>query len=386
MNKQITEPIGDETEQLRTEVARLNKVVQALMDRAERGSSVQGSEFGLFQTAVMLEDQVRARTRALEAALRDNETINRDLQAAQARMAQEIHDRRAAQEALEREKEEQRQLILKLEEAHNQLLQSEKLASIGQLAAGVAHEINNPIGFVNSNLATLRGYVDDLMRLIDSYERAEPLLPAGAAEVAELLALKATLDLAFLREDIGPLLEESAEGATRVRRIVQDLRDFSRVGDTEWQAADLHEGIDSTLNVAANEIKYRAEVVRDYGDLPPVECVPAQLNQVFLNLLVNAAQAMTERGTIHIRTGCDAEAVWIAFADNGAGIPAEIRSRIFDPFFTTKPGGKGTGLGLSLSYGIVQKHGGRIELDSTLGQGTTFTIHLPIRRPEPHDD
>ncbi len=375
-------PAGEEA-RLRAEIARLNKVVQALMNRAERSTSVQGSDFSLFQAAVMLEDQVRARTRELEAALRDNEKITRALQSARAQMEREIDERRQTQEALEREQQEQRVLIRKLEEAHNQLLQSEKLAAIGQLAAGVAHEINNPIGFVNSNLATLRRYVDDLLRVIAAFEAAEPALADGAAR-ARLAALKEAVDLAFLREDIGALIAESIDGTSRVRRIVQDLRDFARTGDIDWQLADLHECIESTLNVAANEIRYKAEVVRAYGELPPVECVAAQLNQVFLNLLVNAAQAIEGRGTITIRSGRDGDEAWLAFADDGPGIPAEILPRIFDPFFTTKPVGTGTGLGLSVSYGIVQKHGGRIEVSSAPGQGATFTIRLPLRRsPSP---
>ncbi|NIC08079.1 histidine kinase [Halomonas sp. DX6] len=348
------------------------------MDRAERSTSVRSSDFSLFQTAVMLEDQVRTRTRELEAALRENEQINRALQTVQEEMAREIRERRQAQEALEREKEEQRALIRKLEEAHNQLLQSEKLASIGQLAAGVAHEINNPIGFVNSNLNTLRQYAEDLLRLLDAYEAAESSLGAEAAE--KIAKLKAALELDYLREDIGTLIAESIDGTARVRRIVQDLRDFSRTEATDWQFADLHQGLESTLNVAANEIKYKAEVVREYGQLPAVECLPAQLNQVFLNLLVNAAQAIEERGTITVRTGCEGDQVWLAFADDGGGIPDELQSRIFDPFFTTKPVGQGTGLGLSLSYGIVQKHGGRIDVVSRPGEGTTFTLWLPVRR------
>ncbi|MCE9662697.1 histidine kinase [Halomonas sp. M5N1S17] len=379
LRQQVSRAAGPQSVPLRQiEVERLHIMVQALMDRAERNTSVRGSDFSLFQTAVMLEDQVRARTRELEVALSENEQINRALQLAQEGMAREIHERREALEALEREKEEQQVLIRKLEEAHNQLLQSEKLASIGQLAAGIAHEINNPIGFVNSNLNTLRQYIDDLLRLIDAYETLEPTLTDEVA--GQLAALKTELDLDYLREDVGSLLAESIDGTARVRRIVQDLRDFSRTGATDWQFADLHQGLESTLNVAANEIKYKATVVREYGQLPAVECVPAQLNQVFLNLLVNAAQAIQERGTITVRTGCEDDQVWLAFVDDGRGIPAELQSRIFDPFFTTKPVGEGTGLGLSLSYGIVQKHGGRIEVDSRPGAGTTFTIRLPARR------
>jgi two-component system NtrC family sensor kinase len=343
---------------LQAEVTRLQKVVNALMRRAEREASAKNSHFGLFQNAVRLENQVQRRTAELQAALRDNERINRDLT---------------------REREEQRTLIKKLEEAHNQLLQSEKLASIGQLAAGVAHEVNNPIGFVNSNLGTLQGYATDLLNLLQRYEALEPeLSPASRERVA---TAKAQIDLAYVRDDMLALIAESIEGTGRVRRIVQDLRDFSRPSNAQWQLADVHQGLESTLNVVANEIKYKADVVRDYGALPAIECLPQQLNQVFLNLLVNAAQAIPERGTITLRTRVDGEHVLISIQDNGCGIPPDIRERIFDPFFTTKPVGKGTGLGLSVTYGIVEKHRGGIELDSLPGQGTTFTVRLPQRQP-----
>ncbi len=343
---------------LRAEVTRLHKVVNALMHRAEREASTKNSHFGLFQNAVTLENQVQRRTAELQAALHDNERINRDLT---------------------REREEQRVLIKKLEEAHNQLLQSEKLASIGQLAAGVAHEVNNPIGFVNSNLGTLKDYTADLLNLLQLYEALEPELSPASRE--RLAAAKAQADLAFVRDDMVTLIAESIEGTGRVRRIVQDLRDFSRPGDAQWQMVDVHQGLESTLNVVANEIKYKADVVRDYGTLPAIECLPQQLNQVFLNLLVNAAQAIALRGTITVRTRTEGDHVTISVQDSGSGIPADIRERIFDPFFTTKPVGKGTGLGLSVTYGIVEKHGGRIELDSACGLGTTFTVRLPTRQP-----
>ena len=363
---------------LRNEIVRLNKVVNALMDRAER--STQRSDFGMFQTAVMLEDQVRQRTAELEAAVRENEKINRALLYAKEQMAFEIDERKSAHAALEKEKDEQRVLIKQLEEAHSQLLQSEKLASIGQLAAGVAHEINNPIGFVNSNLGTLKNYVGDLLQIIGLYESAHHLLAVDPALHRDIAAARDKADLDFLRSDIETLIAESIEGTARVRRIVQDLRDFSRVDSHEWQWADLHAGLESTLNVVMSEIRYKAEVVRQLGTLPKVECMPAQLNQVFMNMLVNAAQAIADHGTITLRSGCADDQVWISIADTGKGIAPELLTRIFDPFFTTKPVGKGTGLGLSVSYGIVDKHGGRIEVDSPPGLGTTFTIWLPVRR------
>ena len=266
-----------------------------------------------------------------------------------------------------------------LEEAQNQLLQSEKMASIGQLAAGVAHEINNPIGYVYSNLGTLEKYVQDLMAMLGSYEQAEGAI--GDAVVKERLqAARQKLDIAFLKEDLRALMGESKDGITRVKNIVQNLKDFSHVdASDEWQYADLHAGLDSTLNIVNNEIKYKAEVLKEYGDIPEVECLPSQLNQVFMNLLVNAAHAIEERGLITVRTGQQGEEVWVEVADTGKGIEPKNMHKIFEPFFSTKPIGKGTGLGLSLSYGIIKKHHGRIEVQSVVGKGTTFRVWLPVR-------
>jgi len=288
----------------------------------------------------------------------------------------------AANETLQAEKAQQAVLIGRLEQAQNQLLQSERMASIGQLAAGVAHEINNPVGFVNSNLGSLQHYVSDMLRLLAAYEKAE----AGLAEesLAPLRELKQSVDVAFLREDVSSLLAESQDGLKRVTRIVQDLKDFSHVDEAERQWADLEAGLESTLRVVANEIKYKADVVKEYAGLPQMECFPFQLNQVFMNLLVNASHAIEGHGTITLRTGQDDSAVWVEVQDTGKGIKPEHLKRIFEPFFTTKPVGQGTGLGLSLSYGIVQKHDGHIEVASELGKGTTFRVVLPKKAaPKP---
>ena len=271
-------------------------------------------------------------------------------------------------------------LTAKLTLAQEQLLQSEKLASIGQLAAGVAHEINNPISYVFSNFATLGGYIDGVLEMLAAYQAAEQHI-ADPKVLHGIRALRASMDIDFVTGDIPVLMGESREGIERVRKIVQDLKDFSRAdAHQEWQWSDLHHGLDSTLNIVANEVKYRADIVKEYGDIPDIECLPSQLNQVFMNIIINAAQAMTgQRGRITIRTARAGEMVRIDIADNGGGIPKAIQGRIFDPFFTTKPTGSGTGLGLSLSYGIVQKHHGRIELDSPPGGGATFSIFLPVR-------
>ena len=286
--------------------------------------------------------------------------------------------REQAQSELKARYDEVQKLNAQLKEAQHQLLQSEKMASVGQLAAGVAHEINNPIGYVYSNLGMLENYVQDILRLVSAYEAAEAAITQGAV-LERLLAAKQETGIAFLRTDMSALMGETREGITRVKKIVQDLKDFSHIdASDEWHWANLQKGMDSTLNIVWNELKYKAEVRKEYADIPEVECRPSQLNQVFLNLLVNAGHAIKEKGVITIRTGQEAGQVWVEIADNGCGIDAEHLSRIFDPFFTTKPIGQGTGLGLSLSYGIVQNHGGRIEVKSELGKGTAFRVWLPI--------
>ena len=268
---------------------------------------------------------------------------------------------------------EQDQLLRKLETANSQLLQSEKMAAIGQLAAGVAHEINNPIGYVFSNLKTLDGYVRDLLIIIDAVD--------GAADLDELRLLKRNLEYDYIRGDVAALINESEDGIDRVKRIISALKDFSHIEEDEFRVADLHRGLDTTLNVVNNELKYKAEVVKEYGELPEVECIQSQINQVVMNLLVNAAHAIEQFGRICLRTGCDNDWVWIEVEDSGAGIEAKVLNRIFEPFFTTKPVGKGTGLGLALSYNIMQKHNGRIEVNSQVGVGTRFRLHLPIKQP-----
>jgi len=270
-----------------------------------------------------------------------------------------------------------------LETAHLHLLQADKLASIGQLAAGVAHEINNPIGFILCNLGTLERYFGELLRLLDAYEKLE-LPSAPPAQLATLHDLKQRSDLPYLREDSAQLLEESRAGIERVRQIVQNLRDFSRVDHgSHWQAADLEQNLEATLNILAGEIPAGTQVVRQYGRIPEVECQAAQLNQVFLNLLLNAAQAIQGAGNIWVRSGREGERVWIEIEDNGCGIAEEHRARLFEPFFSTKPVGQGSGLGLAVAFGIVQAHHGELQVHSAIGQGSRFRLCLPIHRSGP---
>ncbi len=264
---------------------------------------------------------------------------------------------------------------VKLDEATKRLVQSEKLASLGELAAGVAHEINNPVGYVSSNLTTLQKYLAVYEKVLDAPE----------ADSEEMTTLKKKLNYAFIRDDLQNLVKETQEGVGRVKAIIQDLKDYARTNAAaHYVASDIQVGLKSTLNIARNQLKNRADVRLSLGNLPLVECAPSQIDQVFLNLIVNAAQAMPEgkMGLIDIRTDCNSEQVWIEVQDNGSGIPPDVLKKIFDPFFTTKDPGTGTGLGLSVSTNIIQQHGGTLEVDSTVGVGTTFKITLPIKRPE----
>ncbi|QHG87482.1 MULTISPECIES: ATP-binding protein [Xanthomonas] len=278
---------------------------------------------------------------------------------------------------------ELRQAYMRLNGAQDKLLQSEKMASIGQLAAGVAHEINNPIGYVHSNLGSLQEYLRSLFTLIEAYERALQA-PDPKALIPEIDEIRNRADIDFISRDLPQLMSESREGIERVTRIVRDLKDFSYSDRSEsWKMVDLHAGLESTINIIWNELKYKVTLERNYADLPLVECLPSELNQVYMNLLLNAGQAIAERGTITVTTGRDeADNVWIQFQDSGAGIAPDLLQRIFDPFFTTKPVGSGTGLGLSISYGIINKHHGRIDVESVPGQGASFRIVLPIRQPK----
>jgi len=272
-----------------------------------------------------------------------------------------------------------------LEQAHAQLMQADKMASIGQLAAGVAHEINNPVGFVSSNLGTLKVYLDNLLAVVAAYEQAQVAVGNNAA-FAEVQALRQQLDFDHLKTDLAELLQESQDGLARVRSIVVDLKTLSHASENVWEWADIHAGLNSTLNIVWNELKYHCTVKKDYGKLPRIYCLPTQLDQVFLNLLVNAGQAIEGQGEITIRTECVGDAaVRIAISDTGTGIAPDALAKVFDAFYTTKPVGKGTGLGLSLAKSIIDRHHGKIDVASVVGQGTTFTLTLPVDAATPTD-
>ncbi|MBW2103391.1 MAG: response regulator [Deltaproteobacteria bacterium] len=331
----------------------------------------------VFQTTILCRDTTEERRRTQEI-----ERLNQQVQKAY----QEI---KAKNERLE-------DALRQLKDSQAQILQSEKMASIGQLAAGVAHEINNPTGFVSSNLKTLGDYQKDITDLMEQYRKlcAFVLEKARGREdlrdleeaVSRIREQEEEVDIDFVLGDALDLIRESQEGTERIKKIVLDLKNFAHPGTDKLQSADINGSIESTLNIVWNEIKYKATVHKDYGELPPVKCYPQQLNQVFMNLLVNAAQAMEDKGEIFISTRSDNGEVEIVIRDTGSGIPEEILPKIFDPFFTTKEVGKGTGLGLNVAYNIIKKHRGEIRVESTPGKGTAFTIRVPVEFKEPPEE
>jgi C4-dicarboxylate-specific signal transduction histidine kinase len=262
-------------------------------------------------------------------------------------------------------------------EKDNIMIQQDKMASIGQLAAGVAHEINNPIGFVSSNLVSLDKYLSRLTEFINlQAEKLAAIAPPGLS--GEIEGKRKSLKLDYIMEDAGKLIQESLEGADRVRKIVKDLKTFSRLDEEQFKSSDINECLESTINIVWNEIKYKATLKKELGDIPHIKCYPQQLSQVVMNLLINASHAIENQGEIVLRSWGDTGFIYISVEDNGCGIPEEIRRKIFEPFFTTKEIGKGTGLGLSISFDIIRKHGGDITVDSVVGKGTKFMIRLTL--------
>jgi PAS domain S-box-containing protein len=264
-----------------------------------------------------------------------------------------------------------------LKAAQSTILQQEKMASIGQLAAGIAHEVNNPIGYIMSNLNTLNKYLDKKMEYLKHLENVLDLLPVDHQRA--LCETRNRLKIDYIMSDLPKLIRESIDGTERIRRIVQDLKSFSRVDTSGRKLADLNEQIELTLAIVQHELKYKAVLKKNYGILPEIECNVGQINQVFLNIIINAIQAMETPGEISIRTWLEAPDVYVEIKDSGEGIPPEVLDHIFEPFFTTKEVGQGTGLGLSIVYDIIKKHNGDIRVCSDVGVGTTFTIRLPIR-------
>ena len=322
----------------------------------------------------------------------------RELIDAIARTLSEVAESKQASQTTKLAYEKLEEANKELKETQSQLVQNEKLASIGQLAAGIAHEINTPVGFVASNFQTLESYIDKIEELLKMYDKL--IVEIEASGKTELLnqthaiaKSRGDMKIDFILEDIQELFSDSKEGVARITNIVRNLRDFSRIDlPGSLDEYNINDGIETTLVVAKNEIKYDANVKTDFSEVPSILCLAGQINQVFLNVLINAAQAIKSRhgddmGTITIKTYATDDQVVCEISDNGGGIAPENLSKVFDPFFTTKPTGKGTGLGLSVSHDIiVHKHNGELLVDSTVGEGTTFTIRLPIGEKNPIDE
>ncbi|RLJ16965.1 histidine kinase [bacterium endosymbiont of Escarpia laminata] len=281
-----------------------------------------------------------------------------------------------------REKEQEMELLREqMKNLQAQLIQSEKMAGLGTLAAGVAHELNNPIGFVKNNLISLHEYLAVLLPVLsESLAFAET--DQGGGLRRRIGDISAGEDLAFLIEDIEPLLKDAVEGGVRLEQIVDGLKRFARHDDTDGELFDLNQCVQDTLKVAWNELKYKAKVHHEAGRLLPLHGRPGEISQVILNLLLNAAQAIPEFGEINIDTLCQDDEVVLRITDNGEGIPEENLDKLFRPFFTTKAKGKGSGLGLSISHGIIKDHGGRIDVESDFGKGSTFTLYLPVYKEQ----
>jgi len=331
-----------------------------------------------------LRDYNRELVNSLQQKIGELQKLNEILEDKVSERTEELVEKNVTMEKKHRELEK---TLKELGDTQGQLIHSEKMASIGQLAAGVAHEINNPIGFINSNLGTLKDYFGDIMGLLRQYDEGCKGVCDGSKEIAalqrEIEEHKEQIDYDYLADDIENILSETRDGTGRVSRIVQDLKEFSHLKeDEERDFADINKWIESTLNIVWHDIKYKADVIKEYGDIPEVKCYPHQLSQVFMNLLVNASHAIEGRGEIAISTHADGDRVVVKFSDTGKGMSPEVADRIFEPFYTTKGVGKGTGLGLSITYNIMQKHGGSISVESEEGKGTTFTIELPVSQGE----
>jgi len=298
-------------------------------------------------------------------------------------MAKDLRSTTVSRDELIEEVESRIKAEQELKRTQNQLVQSEKLASIGQLSAGIAHEINNPIGFIGSNLqilteymAVYKGFSTTIQDIKTSLENKE--FEKAHSIINQLDNEQEKMDLEFLSKDIINLIQDSRSGVERIKRIVTDLKTFSREAVDETELVQIEETIDNILKIVENEIKYKAKLKKEYGNVPPVKCNSQKIGQVFINLLINAVQAIEGDGEIKIRSYLEDNYVCVAISDTGKGIPKDNLQKVFDPFFTTKPVGHGTGLGLSVSYEIVKAQGGEIRVQSAAGKGTTFTVMLPI--------
>ncbi|MBF0486327.1 MAG: GAF domain-containing protein [Candidatus Omnitrophica bacterium] len=323
-------------------------------------------------------------TLALQAGISVENIVLAEKEKAAVRKASEAEVRGKYADMLAEKNKELEKAYDKLKLTQGQLVQSAKMASVGQLATGVAHEINNPTGFMLSNLEMLEKYHGTLQDVFAQYAKIDEFFAKRGDEESRSMSqslevLKKKLRMNFILSDLPSLVEESKLGALRIKKIVEDLRTFSHVDEEKRQNSNINEVVDFALNIVWNELKYKVQVVKEYSDLPLFLCYPHEMNQVFVNLLINACQAIEDKGTITIRTYLKDPDVVVEVEDTGCGMGPEVLGRLFEPFFTTKPVGKGTGLGLSVVYGIIKRHKGEISVKSQPGEGSTFTIRLPFQ-------
>ena len=356
---------GDDQIEAVFSIARENHLFALIMmGRRPDGQEISGEDLQLLN---ILANQA-------SIAVENNLYIEEVRQLAQKIASAEVREKYVKE--LEEKNRSLKKLFRELQDTQTQLIQSEKMASLGQLVAGIAHELNNPISFIYANMRNLQRYIKVINQILECLVQ-KPDDPESLRKIVK--QLDAGQDLKFIHSDIQNLIAESVEGSNRVKEVVQNLRNFSRLDEADLKKVDIHEGLDSTLLLLKNETKNRISVHKQYGVIPLVECHPGQLNQVFMNLLLNAIQAIEKEGNIWIETRQTDYSVEIIIKDDGAGISESDRAKIFDPFFSTKPVGKGTGLGLSISYKIIEAHGGTIEVESQPGSGSTFRIRLPLR-------
>ncbi len=329
----------------------------------------------------LMNSEIISQKHEIEGKNREMQTKNEEIVTQSEEIRQANEEILSTNEALQQQKSELQFTLENLKLAQEQLVQSEKLASVGQLTAGIAHELNNPVNFISGNVKPLNRDLEDIFQLLGLYDSIieKNKLNKTFQEAEEL---KENIDFQFLTDEIKSLMEGIIEGAHRSSDIVKGLRSFSRLDDDKFKTADLHDGIDSTLILLYNKTKNKIKVHKDYGDLPSIECFPSKINQVFMNILTNSIQAIEDKGNIYIETISSGIGVKVVIRDTGTGMTPEVKKHIFEPFYTTKEVGSGTGLGLSISYGIIEQHKGNIDVISEPGKGTEFIISLPITQPD----
>jgi signal transduction histidine kinase len=322
--------------------------------------------------------EIRDKNEELRQQQEELKTINETLEDQKEKLMQQKEELQVQKEELQHQKEELQVTLENLKTTQSQLVQSEKMASIGQLVAGIAHEINNPVTFISAGVDSLNTNLEEVRQVLDIYHRIT--LDNVEEKLREIEKLKEKVEYNEAIREINKLIDSVRTGTQRTTEIVKGLRTFSRLDEDVLKIADIHEGLDSTLILLRNKYKQRIEIIKNYGEIPEIECYPGQLNQVLMNILSNAIDAIEDKGTIRISSSKSNGSIRVTIKDSGKGIPENIQSKIFEPFFTTKEVGQGTGLGLSICQGIIEKHHGRIEVKSQVGKGSEFEIVVPVKQ------